>query len=51
MFDELVFAKNKLAKDMIGEIVLADEPERVLKKWRGIFGFSQKRLSNHLGIT
>lgn len=43
--------KQRLAKDIIGEIVLAENPERVIKKWRNIFKISQKALANELEIT
>lgn len=49
--DESSIAKRKLAKDIIGEIVLSDSPDAVIKKWRGIFKISQKRLAKKLGIT
>jgi putative transcriptional regulator len=51
MVDELRLSMNKLAKDIIGEIILSETPELVLKKWRVIFGFSQKKLAGHIGIT
>ncbi len=51
MVDELDFSIDRFAKDMIGEIILSDNPEKILRKWRGIFGFSQKRLADHMGIT
>jgi putative transcriptional regulator len=51
MVDETYLAREKLAKDIIGEIVLSEEPEKVLKKWRSIFDFSQKKVSKYLGIT
>lgn len=51
MVDEFHLSKDRLAKDITGEIVLSENPEQVLKKWRGIFGFSQKKLANHIGIT
>ena len=51
MVDEIGLAEDRLAKDIIGEIVLSESPEKVLKKWRNIFNFSQKRVANHLGIT
>ncbi len=51
MHDEFHFSMNRLAKDISGEIVLAENPEQILKKWRTIFGFSQKKLANHMGIT
>lgn len=49
--DEFSLAKEKLAKDIIGEIVLSDNSENVIKKWRSIFKISQKRLASELGIT
>ncbi len=49
--DELSFEKNRLAKDIVGEIVLSDNPERIIKKWRTIFKISQKQLASELGIT
>lgn len=49
--DEFSFAKKNLAKDIIGEIVLSDRPEEVLKKWRSIFKISQKELAAELGVT
>lgn len=49
--DEFSFAKKDLAKDIIGEIVLSENPENVLKKWRSIFKISQKDLANELSVT
>lgn len=49
--DEFSLARDKLAKDIIGEIVLSDNSEGVIKKWRSIFKISQKRLANELSIT
>jgi len=49
--DELTLAKEKLAKNIIGEIVLSDSSEKIIKKWRNIFKISQKSLANELGIT
>lgn len=49
--DELSLNKKELAKDIIGEIVLADTPSNILKKWRNIFKISQKDLADELGIT
>ncbi len=51
MVDELYLAKEKLAKDIIGEIVLSDHPEKVLKKWRTIFNLSQKKIASYMKIT
>ena len=49
--DEFSLAKQKLAKDMVGEIVMAENSEKVIKKWRNIFKISQKSLANELDIT
>jgi putative transcriptional regulator len=51
MVDEFHLSKDRLAKDITGEIVLSENPEHILRKWRGIFGFSQKKLASHMGIT
>jgi len=51
MVDELNLSMERLAKDISGEIVLSNNPEEVLRKWRGIFGISQKKLAEQLGIT
>jgi len=49
--NEFELATQQLAKDIIGEIVLSDAPEDVIRKWRGIFKISQKELAAELGIT
>ena len=49
--DEVSLAKQKLARDMIGEIVMSENSEKVIKKWRNIFRISQKSLANELQIT
>lgn len=49
--DEFSLAKQKLAKDIVGEIVLSDNSEKAIKKWRDIFKISQKSLANELEIT
>lgn len=49
--DESTLHRERLAKDIVGEIVLAESPEHVLKKWRTIFKVSQKDLAARLGIT
>ena len=49
--DEFSLARQKLAKDIVGEIVLAENSEKVIKKWRNIFKISQKALANELEIT
>jgi putative transcriptional regulator len=49
--DEFFLAKQKLAKDIVGEIVLTDNSDKAIKKWRNIFKISQKGLAAELGIT
>jgi len=51
MHDEFRFSRDWFSKDITGEIVLSETPEQILRKWRGIFGFSQKKLATHIGIT
>lgn len=51
MVDEVSLSGSRLAKDITGEIVLSERPEEVLRKWRVIFGLSQKALASHMGIT
>ncbi len=51
MVDEFQLSKDRLAKDITGEVVLSENPEQVLRKWRSIFDFSQKELANYMGIT
>ncbi|MFH1294536.1 MAG: helix-turn-helix domain-containing protein [Candidatus Aenigmatarchaeota archaeon] len=43
--------RERLARDIVSEVVLSDKPEDVIKKWRSIFKISQKRLAGELGIT
>ncbi len=49
--DEFGLLRDRLAKDIVGEIVLSDSPEKVIKKWRNMFRVSQKSLAERLGIT
>ena len=49
--DEFSLTAKNLAKDITGEIVLSENPEHVIKKWRGIFKISQKALASKLGMT
>lgn len=51
MINELSLLRERLAKNIIGEIVLADSPEGAIKKWRNIFQISQKGVATELGIT
>ncbi len=44
-------ARQRLAKDIIGEVVLSANPGQTLRKWREIFKISQKRLASELGTT
>src|SRR3989344_293506 len=48
---EFALLREKLAKEIVGEIILKDAPERVIKKWRNIFQISQKSLAKELDIT
>lgn len=43
--------RERLARDIVSEVVLSDKPEDVIKKWRSIFKISQKRLAGELKIT
>ena len=49
--DELSLLRERLAKDIVGEIVLSESPDGVIKKWRNIFKISQKSLASTLNIT
>lgn len=49
--DESEIAKERIAKNIIGEIVLSNNPDKVIRKWRVIFKISQKGLARELGIT
>jgi putative transcriptional regulator len=49
--DEFALAKKSLAQDIVGEIVLSENSEKVIRKWRTIFKISQKKLASELGIT
>ncbi len=49
--DEFKLAKDRLAKEIVGEIVMCESPGKAIKKWRNIFKVSQKRLAIELGIT
>ena len=50
-FDETRMEKERLAKDIIGEIGISEEPNRLIKKWRSLFRVSQKDLAKKLGVT
>lgn len=49
--DELSLNRDRLGKDIIGEIVMSEIPEGVIKKWRNIFQISQKDIAKELHIT
>jgi len=49
--DELDFVKNRLMKDIVGEVVVSDNIEEILRKWRTIFKVSQKAMAGELNIT
>lgn len=43
--------KEPLAKSIAGEITLSDNPGKVMKKWREIFGIKQSELASLLGVS
>ncbi len=49
--DEVSLKKDHLARNIIGEIAMASEPSKSIKKWRALFRVSQKSLSRKLGVT
>ena len=49
--DVFSLTSRNLAKDIVGEIVLSERPEDVIRKWRNIFQISQKELAAELGMT
>ena len=49
--DELTLKKERLAKNIIGEIAMSGEPPKTIRKWRALFKVSQKQLSRELGVT
>lgn len=51
VIDEFSLLRERLGKNIVGEIVLSDSPEGVIKKWRNIFQISQKSLASELHIT
>ncbi len=42
--------KERLKKKISGEIVLSDNPGKTIKKWRGIFEISQRRLADEIDV-
>jgi putative transcriptional regulator len=49
--DEFSLLRDKLAKDIVGEIIMSELPSGVIRKWRNIFQISQKSLASELKIT
>ncbi len=49
MFDDST--RNRVARWVAGDIILSDEPGRVLKRWREMFGMSQTALAKALKIS
>jgi putative transcriptional regulator len=49
--DELEMKKCGLAKEIIGEIAMAPDPPKTIRKWRALFRVSQKSLAQELGVT
>ena len=43
--------REEFAEKMAGEIVLSSEPGKTLRKWRQVFGVSQKELAAEMGIS
>jgi putative transcriptional regulator len=43
--------EEEFAEKIAGEIVLSKEPGKTLRKWRQLFGVSQKELSAEMGIS
>lgn len=50
MSDDTI-SRERLIKDIVGEVVLSENVNFVLRKWRNIFKISQKELAKELGIT
>ncbi len=44
-------ARENLLRSIAGEITLAENPGRVMRKWREQFGVAQHELADHLGIS
>lgn len=51
LINEQYLSKEKLEKNIAGEIVFSDNPGKTLKKWREYFSVSQKILAKKLGIN
>ena len=43
--------REEFAEKIAGEITLSSEPGRTLRKWRQVFGVSQKELAGEMGIS
>jgi len=43
--------QEEFAEKIAGEIVLSSEPGKTLRKWRQVFGISQKELAGEMGIS
>jgi putative transcriptional regulator len=43
--------REEFAEKIAGEIVLSSEPGKTLRKWRQVFGVSQKELAAEMGIS
>lgn len=43
--------KEKLAKTIAGEVTMADKPGETLRKWREIFGLTQKKIAETIGTS
>ncbi len=49
--DDSYLPKEKLLKNIAGEIVFSNNPGKCLRKWRENFKTSQKKIAKDLGIT
>jgi len=43
--------REEFAEKIAGEVVLSSEPGKTLRKWRQVFGVSQKELAGEMGIS
>ncbi|MEM0359378.1 MAG: helix-turn-helix domain-containing protein [Candidatus Hadarchaeales archaeon] len=43
--------RERIAKQIAGDITLSDRPDEALKRWREVFNLSQKALAEALGVS
>ncbi len=51
MGDEMRTLVERLTDKIAGEIVFSDDPGRVMRKWRGIFGVTQMEIARTIGVS